>query len=58
MNQEDTFRAVLILGFLVILPIGLFYRIRSRATGARLDRWQAWLRWAFAVGLTLWTFRT
>jgi len=57
MNQEDTFRTVLIAGLLVILPIGLYYRIRSQATGERLDRRQeglfilATLR---PVGLILW----
>ena len=38
MNQEDTFRAVLLVGFLVILPIALYHRIKSQATGERLDR--------------------
>ncbi len=57
MNQEDTFRTVLIVGFLVILPIGLYHRIKSQATGERLDRGQeglfilATLR---PVGLVLW----
>ncbi len=57
MNQEDTFRTVLIVGFLVVLPIALYHRIKSQATGERLDRWQeglfilATLR---PVGLVLW----
>jgi len=40
MNQQDTFRTVLIVGFLVVLPIGLYHRIKSQATGERLDRRQ------------------
>lgn len=57
MNQDQTFRSVLIVGFLVVLPIALYYRLRSQATGEKLDRRQeglfilATLR---PVGLAFW----
>ena len=57
MNDDHTFRMILIVGILVILPIGIYHRIRSQATGESLDRWQeglfilATLR---PVGLVLW----
>lgn len=57
MNQENTFRAVLIVGFLVVLPIALYHRIKSQATGERLDRWQEGLFMLATlrpVGLILW----
>ena len=40
MNHDDTLRAVQIVGFLILFPIGLFYRIRSQATREKLDRRQ------------------
>ena len=41
MNQDDTFRIILILGLLVVLPIGIYHRLKSQATGEKLDyRWQ------------------
>ena len=40
MNHDHTFQSVLIIGFLVVLPIGLYHRIKSQATGEKLDRWQ------------------
>jgi protein-S-isoprenylcysteine O-methyltransferase Ste14 len=40
MNHDHTFRIVLILGLLVVLPIGVYHRLKSRATGEKLDRWQ------------------
>ncbi len=39
-HQEETFRMILILGFAVMLPIGLWYRLRSRVKGEKLDRRQ------------------
>ena len=63
MNQQDALRAVLLAIFLVLFPIGLRYRIKSQATGERLDRRQeglfilATLRPAGAVlwfGLMAW----
>jgi protein-S-isoprenylcysteine O-methyltransferase Ste14 len=57
MNHDHTFRIVLIVGILVVLPIGMYHRIRSQATGESLDRRQeglfilATLR---PVGLVLW----
>jgi protein-S-isoprenylcysteine O-methyltransferase Ste14 len=37
MTNEDTFRALMILGFAICLPIGVYHRIRS-ASGERLSR--------------------
>jgi protein-S-isoprenylcysteine O-methyltransferase Ste14 len=56
-NHDQAFRIVLIAGILVVLPIGMYHRIRSQATGESLDRRQeglfilATLR---PVGLVLW----
>ena len=38
MEYEQTFRFILILGFAVVLPIGAYHRIKSQATGEKLDR--------------------
>jgi protein-S-isoprenylcysteine O-methyltransferase Ste14 len=38
MTTESTFRAVTIASIALCLPIGLYFRIRSQATGERLDR--------------------
>ena len=57
MNQEDTFRAVLIVVYLVVLPIAIYHRIKSQATGERLDRRQEGLFMLATlrpVGLILW----
>ena len=57
MSQDQTFRSVLLIGFLVVLPIGVYYRFKSQATGEKLDRRQeglfilATLR---PVGLAFW----
>src|SRR5207247_538638 len=40
MNDDHTFRIILILGLLVVLPIGIYHRLKSQATGEKLDRWQ------------------
>ena len=40
MEYEQTFRFILILGFSVIVPIGAYHRIKSQATGEKLDRRQ------------------
>ena len=37
---DQTFRSVLVVGAVLILPVMLYFRIRSQATGERLDRWQ------------------
>jgi protein-S-isoprenylcysteine O-methyltransferase Ste14 len=39
-NPEQTFRAILIVVFLVVLPIGIYHRLRSQATREKLDRRQ------------------
>jgi protein-S-isoprenylcysteine O-methyltransferase Ste14 len=40
MHHDQTFRMVLIVGSLVLLPIAVYHRIKSQATGEKLDRWQ------------------
>lgn len=40
MSDESTLRAVLIVVMLVLLPIGMYHRVRSQSTGERLDRRQ------------------
>lgn len=40
MTDDDMFRVVLIAMFLVVLPIGIYHRVRSEATRERLDRRQ------------------
>jgi len=63
MNHDPTFRAVLIVVFLLVLPIGIYHRLKSQATREKLDRWQeglfilATLRpvgMAFWLGLIAW----
>ena len=40
MSTESTFRAVAVASIVLCLPIGLYHRIRSQASGERLDRTQ------------------
>ena len=40
MEDEQIFRFILILGFALIVPIGAYHRIKSQATGEKLDRRQ------------------
>ena len=40
MDHDQTFRLILILGFICVLPIGLYHRIKSQASGEKLDRSQ------------------
>ena len=40
MNPDHALRAVLIVVFLVILPIGIYHRLKSQATREKLDRRQ------------------
>jgi protein-S-isoprenylcysteine O-methyltransferase Ste14 len=39
-NDESAFRVVLIVGWLILVPVLVYHRIRSQATGERLDRRQ------------------
>lgn len=64
MSHDQTFRAVLVVVLLLILPIGIYHRLKSQATREKLDRWPeglfilATLRpvgIAFWVGLMVWT---
>ena len=57
MNHDQTFRIVLIIGALVILPIGVYHRLKSQGTGEKLDRWQEGLFILFtlrAAGVVTW----
>jgi protein-S-isoprenylcysteine O-methyltransferase Ste14 len=40
MTDENTFRMILIAGAAILLPIGLYHRVKSQATGEKLDRRQ------------------
>jgi len=40
MTDDQTFRVVLAIGMLVCVPIALYHRLRSQASGERLDRRQ------------------
>jgi protein-S-isoprenylcysteine O-methyltransferase Ste14 len=40
MNHDETLRAVLFVVFLVVLPIGIYHRLKSQATRETLDRRQ------------------
>jgi protein-S-isoprenylcysteine O-methyltransferase Ste14 len=40
MEHDQTFRAILIAVFLVVLPIGIYHRVKSQATREKLDRRQ------------------
>ena len=40
MDHEQAFRLILIAGFVTVFPIGLYHRLRSQASGEKLDRRQ------------------
>src|SRR5262249_36649551 len=40
MNDDQVFRCILIAGFLILIPVGLHHRLKSQATGEKLDRRQ------------------
>jgi len=40
MADDHTFRIMLVVGMLVFMPIGIYRRVRSQATGEKLDRRQ------------------
>ena len=40
MDQDQTFRVVLTVGALIVLPVMAYHRLKSQATGETLDRWQ------------------
>jgi protein-S-isoprenylcysteine O-methyltransferase Ste14 len=57
MNHDQTFSTVLLIGFLVVLPIAAYYRLKSQATGEKLDRRQEGLFMLATLrpaGLALW----
>ena len=40
MSDNQIFRLILLVGFLVVMPVGLYHRVRSQSTGEKLDRRQ------------------
>jgi protein-S-isoprenylcysteine O-methyltransferase Ste14 len=40
MSVDEPFRWMLVVGFVLVMPVGLYHRIRSQASGERLDRRQ------------------
>ena len=40
MNDEQVFRLILILGLVIVCPIGIYHRLKSQASDERLDRRQ------------------
>jgi protein-S-isoprenylcysteine O-methyltransferase Ste14 len=50
MNDDQTFRVVLMIGSLIVFPIAVCHRLQSQATGEKLDRRQEGL-------FILWTLR-
>lgn len=40
MNDDQAFRAALLVIMLVVFPVGIYHRLQSQATGERLDRRQ------------------
>ena len=50
MDHDQTFRVALIWGAVCVLPVAIYHRLRSQATGEKLDRRQEGL-------LILWTLR-
>jgi protein-S-isoprenylcysteine O-methyltransferase Ste14 len=40
MGEDGVFRMILLLGLVILVPIGTYYRVRSQATGEKLDRSQ------------------
>lgn len=40
MSDDNVFRIVLLLGMLIVVPIGIYRRVKSQATGETLDRRQ------------------
>lgn len=57
MNLDATFRPLVVAGFVVIMLIALPFRVRSQATGEKLDRTQEGMTTMIALrlaGLALW----
>jgi protein-S-isoprenylcysteine O-methyltransferase Ste14 len=49
MDEDDTFRMILLVGLVIVVPIAAYHRVRSQLTGEKLDRRQEGL----AILLTL-----
>jgi protein-S-isoprenylcysteine O-methyltransferase Ste14 len=51
MTDDEFFRAILLAGVVLLLPIGLYHRLRAH-TGEKIDRWQEPLYILFGIRLT------
>jgi protein-S-isoprenylcysteine O-methyltransferase Ste14 len=51
MGSDETFRMVLLAGFVAVLPFGVYHRVKSQSTGEKLDRLQEGLFILIAVRL-------
>ena len=40
MDHEQAFRVIMILGFAAVFPVALYHRLKSQASGEKLDRRQ------------------
>src|SRR5262245_59188145 len=40
MSDDDLFRIVLIVGFVIVLPVAVYHRVRAHGGGEKLDRRQ------------------
>jgi protein-S-isoprenylcysteine O-methyltransferase Ste14 len=40
MNADGTFRLILIVGAVIVVPIAIYHRLKAHSTGERLDRWK------------------
>ena len=49
-RDDQTFRIVLLVGMAIGVPIGMYYRVRSQATGEKLARRQEGLFYATCIG--------
>jgi protein-S-isoprenylcysteine O-methyltransferase Ste14 len=40
MNDDQTFRLILIAGSLIVFPVAIYHRLKAHSTGETLDRWK------------------
>ena len=40
MNDDETFRLILVVGALVVFPVAIYHRLKAHSTDERLDRWK------------------
>jgi hypothetical protein len=51
MRDDQTFRRLLMIGLAVLLPVLFYHRVKSQATGEKLDRRQKGLSILFSLRL-------